>query len=591
MNLRGTPWWATYRGRLALMYVSLILLATLVVGAFLYYGLRHVYVDLLAGSLARAAHVVGAEADAADGPAALEEMAAEVGELTGARVTLIAHDGTVLADTVADPTAMTNHADRPEVRTALVGGTGVSVRHSDTVDADMLYIAVGAGGELVARLALDMAVVAEAVGRLRVVTLVPLLLVSGLGLVLALRGAARLTRPLREMSEVAMEMGQGNLAARAPTDGPPEAAALGRSLNRLAANLERHISELEDARRRTETLLSGLPAGVVELDPDYAVVGANPAAERMLGFQLEKVKGTHYSSLIRSYRLSEALGAALERGESHRLEVETGKGADQAFHVSVSPLGDAEGRAAGAVLVFEDLGQTRRDARVRRELVANVSHELKTPVASIRALAETLASGATDDPETAQRFLRHIEHESERLARLVDDLLDLARLEAHEVRLDRRPVDPVALVRRAVERFRPLLEQKGIQLVLDLPDESCPPIRADERYLERAVANLMDNAQKFTPQGGTVAVRVTATARSAVEISVSDTGLGLTQEAAGRVFERFYRADADRSRAAGGTGLGLAITKHIVQAHGGEVAVHSDGPGQGCRFSLTLPVE
>jgi two-component system phosphate regulon sensor histidine kinase PhoR len=416
-------------------------------------------------------------------------------------------------------------------------------------------------------------------------------------MVLAVRSAARVTAPLREISEVAREMGAGNLSARAPVEGPLEAAELGRNLNLLAANLEARLAELDAARSRLETLLNDLPSGVVEIDHDYAVVGANPAAERILGFRLDKARGSHYSNLIRSYALARAVEGALQRGESSSLEVETGKEPDAAVHVGVSPLRESGGTALGAVLVIEDLGQTRRDARLRRELVANVSHELKTPVASIRALAETLSAGALSDPEAAGRFLEHIERESERLGRLVENLLELARLEAREARLETAPLDLAELVSRTVARFQPLMERKGIELTIETEAGRGPRVRGDEHYLERAVGNLLDNALKFTPEGGRVHVTVrlveepdsTGDPARFAEVEVADTGPGLSAEAASRVFERFYRVAGDRSREAGGTGLGLSIVKHIIRAHGGEVGVRSPRPGLGCRFWFRLP--
>ncbi len=594
----ATRFLSGYGTRLAASYVGLIVLAGVLVGLFLYHGEKDVFVDFLVDDLARTARVAGSGVNSGQSPETLAALAREVSRLTGARVTLIARDGRVLADSEADPSSMENHADRPEVRTALRGRTGVSIRRSATLGSEMLYVAVMTGDGVVTRLSLDMAFVSAALARFRSTTLVPFLTVCLLAVAVALRSAGRITGPLREMSEVAREMARGNLQVRAPVDGPREAAELGASLNHLASALQARMAEVDTARRHLETLVTGLPSGVLEVSRDYTITGANPAAERILGFRLEDVRDRHYSTLFRSYPLTQALGAALERGESSRLEVETGRGPDSAVHISISPLRDASERLLGAVLVFEDLGPTRRDARVRRELVANVSHELKTPVASIKALSETLAAGAMDEPETAARFLAHIARESDRLERLVKDLLELAKLESCEARLERAPVGLNSLVSRVAERFRPAMEQKGVTLVIHLPEVELT-VSGDEHYLERALGNLLDNAVKFTPSGGRVTVDLAGPpavgkdpgGRPWAEISVTDTGPGLGPEAVPRVFERFYRADADRSREAGGTGLGLAIVKHVVQAHGGTVGVRSGGPGTGCCFWMRLPLD
>ncbi len=630
-----------YSAQLAAGYVSLIVGVTLLGGLGLYVGVRDVYVGLLAQNLARTARVVAGELQPGDSAPRLSSLASQVGALTGARVTLIAHDGTVLADTESDPASMESHASRPEVRKAMLGGTGFAVRRSETLGRDMLYVAVPAKGGLVARLAVPTDAMGAAVGRLRLVTLIPLLAASVLGLVGAMRSTAKMTGPLRDMSEVARDMAAGRLTVRAPVDGPLETAELGASLNLLASNLESRLAELASERGRLETLLGGLPAGVVEVDRAYRIVRINSAAERLLrakgragaqgqvgaqgqagaesraGADGQVVLGRHYSGLVRSYSLSDAVVGALEHGRAGQVEARIGSDPDDLVHVTVAPLRDPSGGVFGAVLVFEDLGPTRRDARVRRELVANVSHELKTPVAAIAALAETLTGAAASDPVTARRFAGHILRESERLGRLIGDLLELARLEARETPLDCRIVDLMVPVEAAAERFRPLMGRKGLEFATEFGGSGLW-VLGDEHYLERAVTSLLDNALKFTPPGGRV--QLSAVSRTnpqglrEVEVGVSDSGSGLKPEETERVFERFYRADPGRSRAprdlsdaageppsgaagdaasgapGAGIGLGLAIVKHIILGHGGTVGVESAGPGLGCRFWFRLPL-
>lgn len=584
--------------RLALTYVVLILLSGLFIGLFLYVGVRDVYIALLSESLARSAKTAASEASSTQSPADLDELTAQVSELTGARVTLIDRKGTVLSDTQVAPAAMNNHASRPEVRVALAGGTGVATRLSATTHQETLYVAVPAGRDMVARLAVPLAASSAAVGSLRLITVIPVLVACGLGAILAYRSALRITRPLCEISEVARTMARGNLSVRASLGGPDEAAELGRALNLMAGNLESHVEQLSAAREDLEALLASLPVGVVEVGRGYSVVSANPAAERLLGFGIE-ARGKHYAVLLTSPALSEAVVAALEHGRQGDLEVETGDTADGLLHVNVSPRRAADGKVSGAILVLENLGKIRRDARLRRDLVANVSHELKTPVTAIRALAETLSAGAIGDPEAAGRFLDHIGRESERLARLVDDLLELARLEAQESYLEKTPLDLVQPVERAIERLRPMAEKKGQSLTLEVRDRNDLNVLGDERYLERAVANLLENAVKFSPEGGCIRVsigkaeppeRPSDARRPEVLVEVSDNGLGLPPDALGRVFERFYRVATDRSRQTGGTGLGLAIAKHVVQMHGGRVGVSSPGPNLGCRFWFAVPL-
>jgi two-component system phosphate regulon sensor histidine kinase PhoR len=600
--------------RLALTYVVLVLLSGLFIGLFLYVGVRDVYIALLSESLARSAKTAASEASSTQSPADLGELTTQVSELTGARVTLIDRNGTVLSDTQVDPAVMDNHAGRPEVRVALAGGTGVDTRLSATTREETLYVAVPAGRDMVARLAVPLAASSAAVTRLRLITVIPILVACGLGAILAYQSALRITRPLCEISEVARAMARGNLSVRTALGGPDEAVELGRALNLMAGNLESHVAQLAATRENLEALLASLPVGVVEVGRGYSVVSANPAAERLLGFGIGAARGRHYAVLLTSPTLSEAIVAALEQGRQGDLEVETSDAADGLLHVNVSPRRAADGKVSGAILVLENLGKIRRDARLRRELVANVSHELKTPVTAIRALSETLSAGAIGDPEAAGRFLDHIGRESERLARLVDDLLELASLEAQESYLEKTSLDLVQPVERAIERLRPMAEKKGQSLTLEVRDRNNLNVLGDEHYLERAVANLVENAVKFSPEGGWIRVSLgksepaerppeatgdgfpglppggTQSRCPEALVEVSDNGPGLPPEAVGRVFERFYRVAIDRSRQSGGTGLGLAIAKHVVQMHGGRVGVLSPGPGLGCRFWFAVPL-
>ncbi len=584
--------------RLAVAYVTLILVAGSLVGLVMYRGEYAVYVDVLSTSLTRSGGAAAAEVTLLP-RTGLQGFAREVASLTGARVTFIDQAGTVLADSELDPGQMENHLSRPEVQQALSGKVGRATRLSASVGERLLYVAVPVSGRgtpvRVVRLAISLAAVEAAVSRLRMITLAPLAVACVVAAIVALRAARGVTRPLEGMSVVARRLAAGDLSARAPVEGPDETAGLGRTLNLLAESLESRIAELQATREGLEELLRALPVGVIEIGRDYQLISANAAAESLLAFRIEDTRGKHYTSvLLASYALADAITRAVELGETTSLEVETGPADASVLHVNVSPRRAPGGRTDGAVLVLEDLSQTRRNERARRELVANVSHELKTPVAAIRALAETLSEGALADPEAAKRFLEHITRESERLAGLIGDLTELARLESSEWRPAREPVDMEATVAHTVDRLLPLARQKRQSLSLRAPrvlEAGQAVVTGDEKYLERAVSNLVENAIKFTPEGGEIIVSVDrAASPDQLEITVADTGPGLTPEAASRVFERFYRVDSDRARMRGGTGLGLAIVKHVALAHGGTAGVTSEGPGRGCSFWLRLPL-
>ena len=579
----------TLRSRLALTQVGLVVAVLLALGVYLALAGRQLYVDRLTEQLTAQAQIAAAAVapalEAGDGVAAIDPLVKRLGGRIDARVTIVAADGSVLGDSRANPATMDNHAARTEVIAARRTGIGEAERHSATLDADFLYVAVPipeASGA-VARVALPLHEVAAAVGRIRRDVAIATVTAAALAIAVAVVVAGRITGPLEDLRRQAGIIATGQLGAVMRPAGTRELADLAHAFNAMAADLRRLITEQERSRSRLEATLANLNDGVVITDEAGTVVRLNAAATRMLGATSEEAVGQPFVVVSRDHDLADLLSAALATNGPRAATVEYSRDR-RVLEASAQPFSGG-GERLGLV-VLRDVTELRRLERMRQEFVANVSHELRTPLASIRVLVETLEAGAADDPAVAGAFLRRIIGEVDHLVGLVDELLDLARLETGRAVLRVEAWEPVDLLTRAVERLRPQVERAGLVLRVEVPPE-LPRLRVDRGRIEQVLMNLIHNAVKFTPEGGEIVVGAEM-ADGMVLMSVRDTGVGIAAEELPRIFERFYKSDA--ARRSPGSGLGLAIAKHIVQAHGGKIWAESM-PGRGATFFFTLPLD
>ena len=402
------------------------------------------------------------------------------------------------------------------------------------------------------------------------------------GLVLCLIKLARLRRSLAELAGDARDVAQGRPRRPPGLDGDALIGDLRLAISEMAHALGTQVAAAEAEHAQSAAILETMADGVIVLDAGGRVVVINEAAAQLVGARIQDAKGRSLVDVARDYELAVAVRAALREGAAQRRLVEIGSPGRQ-VQLVCTPLIRSESEKQ-ALLVLQDVTDLQRADTVRREFVANVSHELRTPVASLKALAETLADGALDDPPAAQSFVGRMLVEADRLAQLVEELLELARLEGGRASSKRERIDLSDLVIRGAERLRALADSQGVALTVEA-EPRLPRVVGDEVRLERAVVNLVDNAVKFTPPGGQVRVRCWQSG-SELLISVADTGMGIARADQARVFERFYKTD--RARASGGSGLGLAIAKHTVQAIGGRVWAESE-EGKGSTFFIALP--
>ena len=587
--------------RIYATYLIVVVLATVAVGWFAVSSAHDFYIEHTADELeARAGLVreeVAALADAGE-LADIEPLVRRMGDASGTRITIIGTGagGVVAGDVVAEsdrlPEDMSNHADRPEYKAAVRGEVGRAVRRSATLDEEMMYVAVPleSGGQVraVVRTAMPLTTVNEALNRLY------RSIFAGAGvvaLVAALLGwfvSRRIAAPMREMRDGAERFAAGDFSRKLLVPTTIEFAAVAEAMNRMAEELDDKLRTLTRERNEREAVLESMVEGVLAVDPDGRLIALNTAAARLLDVGARDVVGMSIEAAVRNPELQRVVLAVLSGEQPVETDLTAFVGGEERFlQANGSLLHTEDGAVAGAVVVVNDVTRLRRLEAVRSDFVANVSHELKTPVTSIKGFAETLADGAIDDPDAGRRFLRIIAGQADRLNSIIEDLLALSSLErgaeGRDVALQEARLADVLAV--AAEVCAAKADAKRIAVTVDCPDELYAEINPP--LLEQAVVNLLDNAIKYSPEDTGVAVSADQTERETV-ITVGDQGVGISREHLPRLFERFYRVDKARSRDLGGTGLGLAIVKHIAQVHGGSVSVDSL-VGRGSTFRIHLP--
>jgi two-component system phosphate regulon sensor histidine kinase PhoR len=512
-------------------------------------------------------------------------LAPDSGE-RGLRITLVRSDGTVLADSSRNAEqlpAMENHADRPEIRTALATGEGVAVRRSDTTDVLYVYAArtvTDARGRLfVVRLAEPLSHIRALRSQIATSMLLAALAGGVAILIIALWIDRRVFRPFSRLVRGASALATGRIR-RVEIPDEEELAALALALNRLAETAEAQFAAVRDERDQLKAILASMAEGVLVVAADGRALLANPAFCTLFDVRGE-VTGQTVLELLRQPELARIVDDTLRLGEPQSGQIELQSPERRTLLLASAALAGGE---RGAVVVARDTTELTRVADMRRDFVGNVSHELRTPLTAIRGFAETLRDGALDDPPVAQRFTDRILEQCRRLQALLDDLLTLSRLESVALR-EREPVELGEVVRQAVDTLGPVAREKRVQVNVVASD--VPAILGEADAIERLVLNLLENALKYNRPDGQVTVLLSTTG-SEVLLEVSDTGIGIPLESLPRIFERFYRVDKGRAREEGGTGLGLAIVKHVAQAHGGHVDVDSR-IGHGTTFRVRLP--
>jgi two-component system phosphate regulon sensor histidine kinase PhoR len=575
--------------RLGLIHLPLLILMLVAADLYTVQAFRHDYIQAAIGQLDSLMRLAESRPPGTDKPEALNEWAGWMAK-SGARMTVIASNGTVLADSDESPALMENHIGRPEIRDALRNGRGTAVRYSDTLRRDLVYLAerhqLSPGAPPVAiRLAMPLnRLNAALAGFRRGMWLASLIILAfaSLGSLLFFRTLGKRIERLKEFSRRVAAGDFGPLAVDRKND---ELSELAGTLNETAVHLDSTIRSLTHERNQSAAILRSMAEGVAVIGSDQRLVFCNESFSRILSIPSPPPEGRPVVEVIRQSDMLESINKALGGDESVRTEFVSGTLRTRSFSVTAAPV-RSDGFISGAVIVLHDISEIRRLERARRDFVANVSHEFKTPLTAIQGFAETLLAGAVDDTKNRARFLNIIRENSMRLGRLTDDLMKLAQIEAGKTQLEMRPVKITSIIDPCVETARLRARSKQISIEADCAGD-LPDVNGDSGSLQEVLQNLLDNAVRYTLNGGRIAVKAAADEHQVV-ISVADNGIGIPKVDQERIFERFYRVDTARSRELGGTGLGLAIAKHLVEAHGGWIEVESE-LGQGSTFSVCLP--
>ncbi len=532
----------------------------------------------------------------------LQETVRDLGNRASARVTLIAVDGTVLADSAVrdiDLSTLENHRSRPEVQQALSTGQGQDIRMSHTTGERTMYRAIllrkpQHTSPIVVRVSLPMVILDRELSELRQELFLAFGVTFLVALTLSIWLAHSISRPLSDIAAAAQYLSSGSRALPIRTSTQDEVGLLATTLNHVAEQLHAKIDELSEDRAQLLAVLTSMVEGVMVLDYRGQVLQINPALERMFGISRVEARGRPCAELFRHQQLNDLVTAILQSRAPHEDEIMLPL-SGRYLQIEASPAGGERENEACIVLVFHDITELRRLEKIRKDFVANVSHELRTPLTSIKGYVEALLDGAKEDPPVAAKFLEIILRQSDRLNLIIEDLLELSKIESGRVLLKAEPLELRTIVDRTLSIMKPIADKNRHRLVTVI-DPSLPSVAGDEGRLVQVLTNLLDNAIKYTPAGGTITVGAklissfgTDHPAKTIELSVADTGIGIPEQDRPRVFERFYRVDKARSRELGGTGLGLAIVKHIVEGHGGQVWVEAHYP-QGSRFVVRLPL-
>ena len=514
----------------------------------------------------------------------LNTIAQTIGAEINTRITFIALDGTVLGDNDQTAASMENHATRPEVQAALAGNIGQDTRYSTTLREYMMYAAVpvlSQGQKIgVARVALPLTTVESSVNS-EVLTIITAVVIAAILFILIAALIARMiTKPVRQITKAAVGITAGNLGQQIEIRTNDEIGRLAHAFNEMSQNLKTTIAAIVDERGNLATVLTNLTDGVVMTDDEEKLLLTNPAAERLFNFKKENVNGQPLIEAVHDYEIDEIVKKCLSTTHEQTAQLETN---GRFIRVIAVPI--TTGRSYSTLVLFQDLTELRNLQTMRRELIGNISHDLRTPIAGIKAMVETLQDTAIDDKQVALDFLIRINGEVDRLTQMVTELTELSHIETGKAELRRVPTNLNYLIEEVVGQMRPQAESKPVTITTDF-NSNLPVIKADKDRIRQTLTNLVHNAIKFNNPGGKVTITTTFDNESAI-VSMSDTGIGISKEDLPHIFERFYKADKARSQ--GGSGLGLAIAKHTIQAHGGSISVKSE-EGKGTTITFDLPL-
>ena len=585
--------------RIAIPYIILILAGLLALGLYISSFFERIYrqhlEDRLIDETCLIAEQLSDEQELWMDLALLDERVGIWATIIDARVTIIAIDGVVVGESELDRAQMVNHLDRPEIQQALVEGSGISTRFSSTVGYRMIYVAhiIQRNGATLGfvRLSVPLTPVDEYLMDLRWTLIAAAMVVTFLAVGLAILVAQGVTKPLRTLTSkaesVALNEASWREHTRIPVQTKDDIGHLARAINEMVAQLGKKLEALQGESGKLNAVLNQMTDGVLIVDPKGDVQLMNPAAEKLFKTTPTQSIGRPYAEIVRHYQLVDIFNQCQATGELQAVVLDLPL-ARLYLQGIATTLGEA--LPGSILLVFQDLTQLHRLETIRRDFISNISHELRTPIASLKVITETLLDGALDDGEMARQFLAKMDTEVDALSMMVSELLELSRIESGKVPLVLKETQPCAMLSAANERLRLQAERAGLVVEIVCSDQ-LPEVFVDPPRIEQALVNLLHNAIKFTPRGGKITLSAEGNNSNPsvpmIQFTVMDNGMGISDDDLPRIFERFYKAD--RARSGGGTGLGLAIARHIIELHHGQIWAESR-EGKGSTFYFTIPL-
>ncbi|MBS4535397.1 PAS domain-containing protein [Clostridium sp. D2Q-14] len=512
----------------------------------------------------------------------------------GARISFIDDNGEVVGDSDIDIDLLENHKDRPEISEALDNRVGVSQRYSKSLDTNMYYVAIPIddidSSLSVIRLSVPLKDIFGYTKNLLVNVLISALAGLFIAMILAIRYINRVTYPIEELTRATNSITHGNYGEKVYFKSDDELGLLAENFNVMSVKLRENISELNNSNTNFKAILKSMINGVIALDNNKKIMFINPTAEKMFKIKEEKVKGKYILEVIRNNKLDQDIENLLINHIEGSTEIEINYPETKYMRIYTNSirLADNPNRKIGILIIIQDITEMRKLERMRKDFVANVSHELKTPLTSIKGFIETLKSGAADQKELRDKFLNIIDIESSRLNSLIEDLLILSDIENNSKTIKHESINVNYTIDEVIEFLSELAKKKNIKIINETK-EKLPCVYGNRGWFKQMIINLIDNAIKYTPNGGRVNIKV-YTVNNDLIMKIKDTGIGIDDEHIDRLFERFYRVDKARSKAVEGTGLGLAIVKHIVITFDGDIKVRSK-INEGTEFEIKIPIE
>lgn len=580
--------------KLYLPFLLIVLVPLLIESRYADFSMRRFFMEQVAADLESTANLLKentASLITAEEEKSIELLCKRAGKFSNKRITVISASGKVLGDSGNDPNKMENHSNRPEFIKALSGETGIFTRYSDTFQKTMMYLAapLNEKGKFIGviRTSVSIGEIDRQLKKFKQRLFFCMVLVSLFAAFAAFLFSRRFSQPLERIREGAEHFAGGDLDYRLPVFDSSETELLARTMNDMAANLNERMQTIISQQKEIEAILSSMTEGIIAVNMEEKIISVNSSAARMFHRPVSELLNRSVQEAVRSSDFQRFVKFAFMDENPHEADVSFYFDGETLLNIRSTPLKNAGGDRIGILIILNDVTRMRHLENMRRDFAANVSHEIKTPLTAIKGFTETLKTGALNKPEEAFRFVGIIENHTNRLIAIIDDLMKLSIIEQNtadeEITLKECLIRPILL--SAIQICRLKADEKKIRIVCSCDERLSAKI--DAAMFEQAFINLIDNAVKYSEPESSIEIEA-AKNESEITIVFRDHGIGISPEHIPRLFERFYRVDASRSRKLGGTGLGLAIVKHIVSADGGNVSVESK-PGRGSRFCIHIP--